>query len=498
MATINASAQYYAIGGGSNWDDWLSEVALGYTNSIVYLRFCFDKDISNCDTITININDDSSLQAGVSSLKVCISFFEFYSTDVSIYDNDNVDPSHSSLLHREYTYYNKYTSNTYTIPVSCINNTSAGTYYCLMIGTYGNSYSTSAGLKTYNTSISTVTATRTISYDANGGTGAPSSSTVDKGSTVSLSSTSPSKQGNTTTTEFTITGKANGGNADVSITATKTEGLSYVFLGWSTSSTATSATYSAGQSITVSDNIKLYAVWGENNSVTYANNTLKGLTEPTRNPIGSAFTVTLEPNGGSSITSMSTGIRTEYYFSGWGETALATTTIDPYTEYTSSKTVYAVWTSYTEDNSSIQLPIPIKNPVVSSSGGYTVTLDPNGGTINDANTTITANKTTEYIFDCWSIDNTKNGAVDMYYTPTSDVTLYAIWDTSTSIESVGLPVALKSGYLFSGWTATKDSGENVANPYKPTSNITLYANWVLNTRMKMFLYHNNKWYHITM
>lgn len=74
--------------------------------------------------------------------------------------------------------------------------------------------------------------TLNVSYNANGGSGAPGA-TYFYGSTESivLSSTKPTRTG-------------------------------YTFLGWATSSTATTATYSAGQNIgTRSSSLTLYAVW---------------------------------------------------------------------------------------------------------------------------------------------------------------------------------------------------------------------------------------------
>ena len=70
----------------------------------------------------------------------------------------------------------------------------------------------------------------TVSYNANGGSGAPGSQTKWKNQTLTLSSAKPTRTG-------------------------------YSFLGWSTSSTATSATYSAGGSYTANSAATLYAVW---------------------------------------------------------------------------------------------------------------------------------------------------------------------------------------------------------------------------------------------
>lgn len=70
----------------------------------------------------------------------------------------------------------------------------------------------------------------TISFNANGGSGAPGNQTKWYGESLTLSSTKPTRSG-------------------------------YDFLGWSTSSSATSATYSAGGSYTANSAATLYAVW---------------------------------------------------------------------------------------------------------------------------------------------------------------------------------------------------------------------------------------------
>ena len=72
--------------------------------------------------------------------------------------------------------------------------------------------------------------TYTISYHANGGSGAPSNQTKTHGTNIALSTTKPVRFG-------------------------------YNFLGWSTSSTATSASYQPGANFTTDANTTLYAVW---------------------------------------------------------------------------------------------------------------------------------------------------------------------------------------------------------------------------------------------
>lgn len=94
---------------------------------------------------------------------------------------------------------------------------------------------TSAQTFTYGASNTTLYAKwipnrYTISYDANGGSGAPSAQTATHGENLTLSSTKPTR-------------------------------LGYTFLGWSTNSSATSASYSAGSAYSFTANTKLYAVW---------------------------------------------------------------------------------------------------------------------------------------------------------------------------------------------------------------------------------------------
>lgn len=88
-----------------------------------------------------------------------------------------------------------------------------------------------------------LTADYTITYDANDGSGAPSAQTFEEGSRT-LSSTTPTRSG-------------------------------YSFLGWSTSSSATTATYAAGGTINLTANTTLYAVWkAELSTVSASNGTI--------------------------------------------------------------------------------------------------------------------------------------------------------------------------------------------------------------------------------
>lgn len=145
----------------------------------------------------------------------------------------------------------------------------------------------------------------TIKYNANGGTGAPGNQTKWKDQTLTLSSTKPTRTG-------------------------------YSFLGWSTSSSATSATYSAGGSYTSNAAATLYAVWKANTyAVKYDANGGTGAPGNQTKTYGVALTL-----------SSTKPTRTNYTFKGWGTSASATTvSYAAGASYTANAavTLYAVW-----------------------------------------------------------------------------------------------------------------------------------------------------------
>lgn len=144
----------------------------------------------------------------------------------------------------------------------------------------------------------------TISYNANGGSGAPSAQTKWYGKSLTLSSTKPTRTGytfqgwstaNDSSVEYaagasysanaaatlyavwkantyTVSYNANGGTGapgnqtktygtTLKLSTTKPTRANYNFLGWATSAAATSATHAAGGNYTANSAVTLYAVW---------------------------------------------------------------------------------------------------------------------------------------------------------------------------------------------------------------------------------------------
>lgn len=169
-----------------------------------------------------------------------------------------------------------------------------------------NTDNNKSAIKTVSFSVSVPAWTSyVVKYNANGGSGAPANQTKWKDQTLALSTTKPTRTG-------------------------------YSFLGWSTSSSATSATYSAGGSYTSNAAATLYAVWKANTyTVTYNANGGSGAPGSQTKTYGKTLTL-----------SSTKPTRTNYTFKGWGTSASATTVAYAAgASYTANAavTLYAVW-----------------------------------------------------------------------------------------------------------------------------------------------------------
>ena len=184
----------------------------------------------------------------------------------------------------------------------------------LSSGTYYFAVKQNSGTGNYNFIISTnggtVVTSYKLSYNANGGSGAPSTQT---GSTsYTISSTKPVRSG-------------------------------YKFLGWSESSSATAASYTAGDRIKLNKDTTLYAVW-QKESVT-------------------SYKLMYDANGGSGAPATQTGstsyiissvepVRSGYNFLGWSENRSATAasfTAGDKVTLNGDATLYAVWEKQQDD-----------------------------------------------------------------------------------------------------------------------------------------------------
>lgn len=327
----------------------------------------------------------------------------------------------------------------------------------------------------------------TVTYNANGGTNAPATQTYPADTSVTLSSASPSRTGyrflgwsqsasantpsylaGSTQTfsgsvtlyavwellTYTISYNANGGvNAPAAQTKTYGQNLTlsssaptrngYLFKGWSTSSTATTAQYQPGGTYSANGNATLYAVWQvitETHTLTY--NANGGVDAP------AAQTQTYDVENQRSFTvTNQQPTRDGYAFRGWSNTASGAVDYAAGDTITAAadKTIYAVW----------------------EKTRFTITYDANGGTNPPAAQTkekdvpialtMDAPEKQSSVFVGWSTDPSATEAAyhggDLF-TANADTVLYAVWGSSRRRSVVvirgGTPVSCRAFVVVGG------------------------------------------------
>ena len=257
----------------------------------------------------------------------------------------------------------------------------------------------------------------TLAYNANGGSGAPSNQTG------SNTGTSP---------YYTFT-----------VSSTVPTRTGYTFLGWSTSSSATSASYTGGGSITVtsSGTTTLYAVWKAN-----------------------TYTVSYNANGGSGAPAAqtqnypwhiqipsTTPTRSGYIFQGWATSSTGAVAYQPEDWYTSlvSVTLYAIWKAANSTLSSVD------NTNIGSSGTASWNKIDNSYTYKLVLTYSNAPAVT--------VDVAANTSSTSFTIPT---TWYAYLPNSTSVTATAT-LTTYSGSTALG-TSTKTFTVSVASSIKPS------------------------------
>ena len=493
------------------------------------------------------------------------------------------------------TYYIKafaYSSKTGTYSFKVTKNTPAS--YTVNFNANGGSVSPTSVIVTAGKSATLPTPTKkyTLSYNANNGSGAPSSQSVSvpcKGWSTSNTASSASYSCGSSykpTTNITLYAVWYS-NGSATISSTKPTRSGYTFLGWSTSSSASSASYSSGSSISISSSTTLYAIWKK---------------EPT------SYTLSYNANGGSGAPSGHSGAKSYtikttvptrfgYTFLGWSTNSSATSA--SYTpgntiSLSSNTTLYAVWKSaqsvsagnsntvniafaeqawyykftpsssgeYTfESTGSIDSKVVIykadgtelgsdddsgessnfKKTIKLTSGTtyyikafayssktgsytfkvtqkavpvttYTVSYNANGGSVSPSSATVTAgnsvtlptpSKTATITYNAnggsgapssqnvslscsgWSTSSTASSAsysCGSSYKPTANTTLYAVWGKGTTTLSSTKPT--RAGYTFLGWANDKNATSAEFQSGTKVSlkdNVTIYAIWKADT-----------------
>ena len=314
--------------------------------------------------------------------------------------------------------------------------------------------------------------TYTVSYNANGGSGAPASQTKTTNNNLTLSSVKPTRVG-------------------------------YTFQGWGTSSSATTATYQPGGKYSDNKSITLYAVWKINKvNIKFSTNSGTVQTSST-NASGNIYKWKQDSSGVVSRTAANGSTYSNPFFTlKYG----SSTDRDGLPNYNNSKYLNITKTGHNAISgqewkclSGCTLSGKVFNQATvykasdfcdASKGDCTVTLGVNWVastyTITLDSQGATSSGTTKVYYQ-YNTTKTINGTVCYYYTNS----------TLTNCLSNGYNITkpTKTNYTFSGYyTGTNGSGTNyvnssgtfINNVYKTTGNRTLYAKWTLNTK-KMYV-----------
>lgn len=418
------------------------------------------------------------------------------------------------------TYYR--TKSTQTVTLTVTTDASYGTYW------YGW---VNYGKKSVNWKLTIdPLPSYTVSFNANGGSGAPGNQTKWYGENLTLSSTKPTRTGYTFKGWATTQARANAGTVDkaagASYTAnaaqtyyavwqintwtvsyngngstsgstaaqTKTYGTNltlrangfartnFAFKHWNTNTTDTGTAYNASATYTANAGATLYAIW--NRTVTYNKNTTDTVGSlPSAQTAIATSAITLSSN---------TPTRTNYVFKRWN------------TGTTDAGTAYNKGASYAANAGNVTL-YAIWNPIIS--------FDANGGTGAPAPQTKTYGEdlvlTTEqptrdgFSFRQWNTASDGSGtayATNGLFASETATTLYATWNATVAYNAnggTGAPASqrsaygstitlssvapTRSGHTFLEWN-TKDDGSGTS--YQPgdeysasNGNLTLYAKW---------------------
>ena len=391
--------------------------------------------------------------------------------------------------------------------------------------------------------------TYTLTYKANGGSGAPANQT---GYHIVIPDTKPTKSGYTfyewnsksdgTGTgfqpgdsvnlngngtlyaiwkQYTLTYDGNATDAtgvpaavkggEVTITTAVPTRSGYTFLGWATSATATtpSTTYVKNYSFTMKANLTLYAVWEVQYRLVYE-------------PNGSNVTNLPETqtHNGKVTLANHTAWREGYTFLGWGtsSTALAQYLPGEYVSFNSNKVLYAIWHRQGQT---------LKLSFNANANGDTVTDMPRSDyfVLSNSGEWVVPEfnpRRNGYTFLGWANYGSKDSGRVIYMPGDivrygSDVALYAVWAQATPhtvtfdanggskaplprkfVDSFHVPDCnpVRDGYTFLGWAMNKTATVPAFYAHSNSAtgintNMTLYAVWAPKTDLYLICYNPN-------
>ena len=314
----------------------------------------------------------------------------------------------------------------------------------------------------------------TISYNANGGSGAPGSQTITSGSSLKLSSTKPARVG-------------------------------YTFQGWATSSDSTKVSYKPSTSYTFSKNVTLYAVWKSCGHSAYTGGYCSSC--------GYEYPINITSASGTYVVTNSEGAKV------WSRPYSSKST-NIRTEKKNATLTVIGKTTNAENN--VWYKISDGNWVYSGNitQRFTVKFDANGGEsapksktfLSGKNITILTDDPTRvgYVFLGWSTNKTatkatyKSGASTKF---TKDATLYAVWKACAHLSyEGGICKTCKYEYpldiidVTATFKVTAEDGAPIwSRPYSNNSKRirTAKKNTILDIIAKVKNYDKKTWYKLS-
>lgn len=331
-----------------------------------------------------------------------------------------------------------------------------------------------------------------VTYNANGGIGAPGKQKKHFNNTLYISDQEPTRSGYTfkgwSTSQFasyaqyqpgdafttdadttlyavwsrnvvntwSITYDANGGaNApakqtanvgqSITITSSKPTRSGYTFLGWSTWESSTYPEYYSGDSVQSSSNMTLYAIWEKNQTSQYVvsfdlqGGTVTGGISDVVGSYGFTFNITMRKP-----------YKSGYTFQGWATSTNGQAVYQPGDSYTiyGNATLYAVWESQGGGSGDYKLEFDLQG----GTGSFPAMYGNKGATLVIPRTAPTKGSIT---FFGWA---EQPGGQAIYnpgdfYTIQNDTILYAIWDNMS----------------MDNWTITYDANGGTGAPSRQTA-----------------------------
>ncbi len=335
----------------------------------------------------------------------------------------------------------------------------AGTTYYYqfeVISRNGQSYRSE--VKSFKTSGTATT--YTVTFDANGGSGAPAGQIKTKDVSLTLSGSEPGRSG--TSGSYTVTLSANGGTVSVnSLTAPYT--TSYIFKGWNTAADGSGTSYAPGADYTANSSVILYAQWD-------SSTTVQAVTLPTPTKEGFDFKGWYNASQ-NRITGSYTPTGDVKLYAAWE--IIMCKIVYYKNDGTGSYNIKSVTYGNTH---TVSTAIPTRKDIYL--GSFTIKLNANGGSVSPA--AFDAERTTSYTFTSWNTEADGSGRTYQpgdSYKARASLDLYAQWNSITTTQEIELPTPTRSGFIFKGWATSSGAASGVTGSYTPSGNVTLYAVW---------------------